>query len=726
MISIIVTHKQNLSYLHDCLESIAEQKYKDIETILVLDHTEDDLTDIKEEFGESTNLKVYELTDKTGVAAGRNLGLEKAQGDFVMFLDNDDYMIGESLQAMMDEFEEETDFVYPQYKRTYFKREAVLSGLASPYEGEEKELAKVDFNDPVNYNIERYDSIEMPSVLGTIYRKKLFTDNDIKFYEDQPYYADVEVVADIYSVADFMKGAEGALYMQRLHNDKVNNPSLSQYPKDETMPYYFMAYDHLMEVVTNERVRRHYQLILSYYIAQWLPRKHRLSREDKWRGEYYEKLKELALDIDKEIIKRSDMDRISKKFMYVFIKGNEAKIQRAIDRTRFKRKISDMRHDARLRNKNLSLHFFSKLPFKKNWVVFESFMGRSYSGNPKYIYQYMQKHYGNKYKYIWLLNDTRTKIDGKCKKVKRFGMWDFYYRNRSKYWVINMRQPLVIPKRNKTVILSTWHGTPLKRLVFDMDDNYSATPEYKNIVYKQTREWNYLLADNAYSVDKFKNCFQLDDDILFLSGYPANDPMYAQDRDEKAAEIKKKLNIDPDKKVILYAPTWRDNDWIGEGQYDFDLAMDLDRLQKEFSDEYVILMRLHYFIVKGLDLSKYKDFVIDVSQYSDITDLYLVSDMLITDYSSAYFDYGNLKRPILFYMYDLELYKNNLRGFYIDIENDMPGPVFETNDELVYNIKHIDEVKEQYKEKFDKFYDEFCSVDDGNASKRVVEKVFEK
>ena len=154
------------------------------------------------------------------------------------------------------------------------------------------------------------------------------------------------------------------------------------------------------------------------------------------------------------------------------------------------------------------------------------------------------------------------------------------------------------------------------------------------------------------------------------------------------------------------------------------LALDLKRLKEEIGDEYVILLRMHYWIVDKLDLTGMSDFVINVSNYSDITDIYIVSDICMTDYSSVFFDYANLKRPILYYMYDLEKYRDVLRGFYLDIEKELPGPILQTNDEVIDAIKNIDKVNEEYKDKYQEFYNRFCCIDDGNAAKRVCEKVF--
>ena len=151
----------------------------------------------------------------------------------------------------------------------------------------------------------------------------------------------------------------------------------------------------------------------------------------------------------------------------------------------------------------------------------------------------------------------------------------------------------------------------------------------------------------------------------------------------------------------------------------------MDRLQKQFGEEYILLLRLHYFIVDQLDLSKYGNFTVDGSSYDDITDLYLISDILITDYSSVFFDFANLKRPILYFTYDLEKYRDVLRGFYLDMEKDLPGPLLLTNDEVVDAIQNIDCVQEQYSEKYEQFYRRFCCIDDGHAAQRVCEKVFQ-
>ncbi|MCO8285499.1 CDP-glycerol glycerophosphotransferase family protein, partial [Tetragenococcus halophilus] len=274
------------------------------------------------------------------------------------------------------------------------------------------------------------------------------------------------------------------------------------------------------------------------------------------------------------------------------------------------------------------------------------------------------------------------------------------------------------------VILSTWHGTPLKHLVFDMNNVTSANKQYKKIFYEQSRKWDYLIADNKYSEDIFVSAFMYPRENILTYGYPRNDILINHTIEDQQ-EIKQRLGIPLDKKVILYAPTWRDDEFHSVGNYKFTLRLNLERLREELGNEYVIILRMHYFISDVLDLSDYEGFAFDYSKYNDINHLYIISDLLITDYSSVFFDYANLKRPILFYTYDLAKYKDELRGFYIDVQKDLPGPLLYTSEEVIDRIKNIKSVMYEYEEKYKLFYDQYCALDDGNASKRVVEKVID-
>ena len=368
--------------------------------------------------------------------------------------------------------------------------------------------------------------------------------------------------------------------------------------------------------------------------------------------------------------------------------------------------------------------FLIKIPIKENVILFETFFGKSYSDSPKYIYEYLQKNYPDKFKCVFSVKSKKTEIPYGCKKVRRFFPAYFYYAAVSKFFVFNVRQPIWMKKREGQVFLETWHGTPLKKLFFDIEEVMSANPLNKLQIYEKSRDWDYLISPNRFSTDVFESCFMFDRDKIIETGYPRNDPMHSDHIEEDMEKIKEKLNLPKDKKIILYAPTWRDDEFYGSGKYKFTLKLDLQKMQEELSDDYIVILRTHYYIADILDISEFEGFAYNFSKYPDIVDLYLVSDILITDYSSVFFDYAGLKRPMLFFTYDIAKYRDTLRGFYFDIEKEVPGPLLFTTDEIIDSIKNIDDVTVAYKEKYEQFYEKFCSLENGTSAKKVTDIVF--
>lgn len=363
------------------------------------------------------------------------------------------------------------------------------------------------------------------------------------------------------------------------------------------------------------------------------------------------------------------------------------------------------------------------IPKNDKIIIFESFLGKQYSDNPRAIYEYLREN-NPEYKMFWSVerNSINKFKDYDVQTLHRFSVRWLILMNRAKYWVSNSRLPLWIPKPNKTIYIQTWHGTPLKKLALDMDEVHmpgTNTQQYKKNFITETAKWDYLVSPNAYSTEIFRRAFKFEKEII-ESGYPRNDYLVNNNNENEMFKIKSRLKIPVNKKVILYAPTWRDHKFYGRGRYKFDIQMDLDLLKKEISDEYILLIRMHYLIAENIDLSKYDDFVYDLSLYEDIRDLYLISDMLITDYSSVFFDYAILNRPIIFYVYDLEEYRDTLRGFYFDIESKAPGPLVKTTKDLIKEINHANSNNEA-SDKLMKFRKVFCALEDGKASELVVQ-----
>ncbi|MFD2830949.1 CDP-glycerol glycerophosphotransferase family protein [Corticicoccus populi] len=359
-------------------------------------------------------------------------------------------------------------------------------------------------------------------------------------------------------------------------------------------------------------------------------------------------------------------------------------------------------------------------------IMFESFLGKQYSDNPRAIYEYMSVNYPG-YRLLWSVDKRHVQYfrDNEIPFVTRLSLSWLIYMSKATLWITNCRLPLWIPKAKGTTYLQTWHGTPLKRLANDMDEVHmpsTNTEQYKKNFILEADKWDFLVSPNRYSSDIFKRAFQFNRNLL-ETGYPRNDFLYSHNNESDQTELKQRLGIPLDKKVIFYAPTWRDNDYHAQGKYKFSLQFDCDEMYSALSEDYVIILRLHYLIADNLDLSKYKGFFYDFSKHDDIRDLYTISDMLITDYSSVFFDFANLKRPMIFYVYDIENYRDNLRGFYIDFEREAPGPLVKTTSELISEINHCagNNFNDIYNTQ--EFRDRFCYLEDGTASQKVSDEI---
>lgn len=363
------------------------------------------------------------------------------------------------------------------------------------------------------------------------------------------------------------------------------------------------------------------------------------------------------------------------------------------------------------------------LPIDNNMVIYQSFHGKSFSGNPKAIYKEIIKSKAN-HKGIWVLENPYTEVPKDTIIVKPNTLQYYYYMARAKYFVNNGNFPDFYEKRKGTIHLQTWHGTPLKKLGYDISkDSPSYYENNSPQLIRRNSRWDYLIGPNEYTSIILQRAFGFQKEMI-NSGYPRNDILYNY-KCEEVNEIRNKLGIDKDKKIILYAPTWRDSDFHGNAaNQGYNLKFNIENFKRKFGDTYVLLLRLHYRDASRLAISLSDKTVMNVSFYDDIQELYLISDVLITDYSSVMFDYVNLKRPMIFYCYDYLKYKNKMRGCYFNFTESAPGPIVFDEEQLFDAIDNLNTIKIVYKDNVDNFYDKFCEWEDGNASKRVVDTVF--
>ncbi|MET9464066.1 CDP-glycerol glycerophosphotransferase family protein [Streptomyces sp. NPDC006544] len=370
---------------------------------------------------------------------------------------------------------------------------------------------------------------------------------------------------------------------------------------------------------------------------------------------------------------------------------------------------------------------FSKLPIKKGTVVFESHMGKQYSDSPKAIYEELVRS-GVPFEAIW--SYAGGKPSGFPKEATLVRRWSWPYLRalaQAEYWVDNQGFPLALAKRPGTTYIQTWHGSALKRMGFHEPRTKAQGRAGQDRFQAAVDRFDHFLIRSEHDARTLAKGFRLRDEVLLRTGYPRNDALVEAHRCEADSgervrgPLAGEFGIDPEKKVLLYAPTFRANaDGAVEG---FEFPFDVEEFADRLGDRFTLLVRTHYLNSVTLPPSV-AGRVIDVSRHHDITPLLALADGLITDYSSVMFDYAVLDRPMLFFAYDYEKYATDIRGTYFDLKEKAPGPVVATADELLQAVAAFDEADAKYAEARQRFLAEFGEYDRGDAARQIVEKFF--
>ena len=355
------------------------------------------------------------------------------------------------------------------------------------------------------------------------------------------------------------------------------------------------------------------------------------------------------------------------------------------------------------------LKFFVKTD--KKLILFNSFAGRNYDDSPKAIFEMIKKDSRfTDYKLVWAFhNPMKFEIEG-AKKIKTDSLLYFITALSSRVWVTNSSVERGLDFKGKnTFYLNTWHGTPIKLMGSDISlENESFHPKGKSKI-------DVMMSQSHFETEIFSKVFEIPKKNFLESGLPRNDILVNYSFLKKA-ELKKKLALDTDKKIILYCPTFREY----EKSKNLDIIMkpplNLKMWKYMIGDKYILLFRAHYEVSKVMDIHE-DDFVRDMTSYPSLNDLMIVADVLISDYSSVFFDFSITGKAMLHFTYDYDLYSQK-RGLYFDIRDYLPGSASE--DELIEILKNLscfenNEYTVLFREKFVNFY--------GNATLSAVNRI---
>ncbi|MFI5827933.1 CDP-glycerol glycerophosphotransferase family protein [Streptomyces sp. NPDC051578] len=361
----------------------------------------------------------------------------------------------------------------------------------------------------------------------------------------------------------------------------------------------------------------------------------------------------------------------------------------------------------------------SALPVK-DMVVYETFQGNGAGDSPRAIHEELVRR-GEKLDHVWLVRDGRAEVPSTARAVQYDSLeaWDVLARAR--YYVVNDSVPGHFRRRPGQTVVQTWHGTPLKQIGHDYLHDYYTSPEALDALRHDAAQWSLLASPSSYATPVLKRALGYDGEII-ESGSPRTDALVRPD-EQRVAEVRRRLGLPDGKKVVLYLPTWRENREGWSNGYKLDLQIDLDAARRELGEDHVLLVRGHHKVNEQVREGARDGFVIDVSRWPDTTDLLLVADVLISDYSSAIFDFALTDRPILLFTYDLEHYRDTLRGFTFDLEKKAPGPLLADSASLIEAVRNADAVAAEHAEARAAFRAEFCDLDDGHAAGRVVDRM---
>lgn len=356
---------------------------------------------------------------------------------------------------------------------------------------------------------------------------------------------------------------------------------------------------------------------------------------------------------------------------------------------------------------------FRLLPIKRNKVLFIGYYGSQYGCNPKYLSQYFSEN-NKDLKIIWAFTQPQKYNIENIISIRYYSLRYFYELATSKVVISNYRLPEYFKKRNIQLYIQTWHSS--LRLKMIENDSVNTLPEsYIKMAKYDSSQIDLLLSGCKFSSEIFKRAFWYNGEI-FECGTPRCDILFMQN-DSIIKSVKERLELNATDKILLYAPTFRKGNDLSAYDIDFNqLQMTLNQ-----QGNWKILIRLHPHLQDySAELVKNNNFIIDVTKYDDIQELLLISDFLISDYSSLVFDFAITKKPCILYTSDLDEYLKKDRNLYFNIK-ELPFPICLNNDELFNAIKSFN--IENYINSIDNFDQKIGSFEDGKACQRVYEKI---
>ncbi|MFR9673905.1 CDP-glycerol glycerophosphotransferase family protein [Streptomyces sp. TR06-5] len=713
-LTIVVPVFKVQGYIRECLDSILRQSFTDLEVIAVDDCSPDGSGRILDEYAErDSRVTVLHLAENVGLGRARNAGVEKATGDYILFLDSDDTYIEGALEAIARQLDacEDPDVLVFDHVRSYWWNVVRPSMFGEQLTAAGTRTASVT-EDPELLNL-------FAVAWNKAFRRDFYLENGLTFlpglYEDAPFAYEAMITAERIGCL----GRACVDYRQRYQGAITRSPGKKHF---DIFPQYASLFAFLDERPHLNHLRPHlFERMINHFVF-CLGRPDRVRPSD--RPQYFRKAAKFYRTYRPEGFEPpagraglgTRMIGTGSYLLFASLQTAKNVRRRALQsKQRWKKRVGTAVYRGFYRLQR-------RLPIDENLAVYSSYWDRGVRCNPAAI-EASAKELAPHLRSVWVVRrESVPEVPKGTDYVIPRSVRYWKVMARAKYLVNNVNFPDFVVKREGQVHLQTHHGTPLKRMGLDQQPfpAAAANMSFRRLLQRAAR-WDYSVSSNPHSTEMWDRVYPCPYEHL-EAGYPRND-VYSTATDEDVLALREKLGIPRDRIALLYAPTMRDY------RKGFVPELDLARMVKELGDRFVLLVRTHYFYGQDprLDELQQRGLLLDVSAHDSVEELSMASDALITDYSSIMFDYANLDRPIITYAPDWEAYRA-ARGVYFDLlsgkPGETPGAVARNEDELISVFTSGEWRGEAAAALRAAFRERFCPFDDGLAAERVVRRVF--
>lgn len=683
LISVIVPVYNGSRDILRCIKSVLNQTYTNFELIVVDDKSTDDTIEVIKTIKDE-RIVLIEKNENGGQGESRNIGIKISQGEYITFLDADDilkpYALSELLKAKGNRH---ADIVFGDWY--YYKKE------------EDRKMPSNLwwlFNKKIINETNKGSLLVIPNFpVAKLYNKDFLIKNNLSFgegyiYEDHVFYVGAIIKAQIISLCEKLiyevMVQDGSTTRSNLNGDFHANSFIKA-----TEEIYKRYGDSLIQYLPN---------YMTYSVNRgFLYSDLRMPKRIKYN--FLNKLVDIHENHGLKKISKKDVSKL-KEIRYILFSKKVNRVLRILAYELFLKK--------------------NKIPTLAKWYPNVKSVVINFDNKRKTLLSKVRKSSVDKYKNIYLSEDVVAGnvvlygFDYKCvgntkyliediidsgvfKKIYTVGFYhdgciqlnrdtDNFYKAvaTAKFHIMESWTPLNVVKRKDSIWIQLWHGTPLKKVLLDSPESeiISKAPKHKLNKLKDIFRWDYILSQGSFSTEKFQTCFGLSEDQILSFGYPRTDILYDKKQHELIiTKVRNFLGLNHNKKIIFYAPTWRDINY-GKKKRDNSYLLGHDFFS-ELDDDYIILFRGHPYHRDSIDFSEK---IIDVSDYSDIQELLIVSDFLISDYSSVLVDYLILNKPFALYCTDLKEFERT-RGIYNEYFTYFENYIFKDSGELIDYIR---------------------------------------